>query len=201
MRYLLISLCLLTVGCSSYPKKNNFVLNDGLDDNGVNNYFSDSSLDYVYKANIKIKEHNFGGIFIVKKITSNSHRIVFTTEMGNKLFDFSFQGDTFKINYILKELDKKILINLLKTDFKVLILENPMILNSYSYEDYSVFNTKLNSDSYYYFKKNGSLEKIIKVKNQKEKVVFAFSEINNYMAKNIQILHNKMNIEISLTKI
>ena len=77
------------------------------------------------EANINAFDNNFGGIFIVKKLGPKHHRIVFTTELGNKIFDFTFKEDSFKVNQILKELDKKLLINILKSDFKTLIMENP----------------------------------------------------------------------------
>src|SRR6218665_2669598 len=52
-------------------------------------YFSDSNVDYVYKSNISVYGNELSGIFIIKKITENTHRVVFTTEFGNKLLDRS----------------------------------------------------------------------------------------------------------------
>ena len=55
-------------------------------------YFSDPTIDYVYKANITAYGHELTGIFIAKKINSTAHRVVFTTEFGNKLLDFEISG-------------------------------------------------------------------------------------------------------------
>lgn len=200
MRYLLISLCLLLIGCSSYPKKNNFIINEVGSPAVLNPYFSDS-IDYIYKAQISIKENNFGGILIIKKINKQEHRVVLATEMGNTIFDFSYVGDEFKVNSILKEMDKKIFINLLKNDFKVLIEDNPLRINSFNKEDGKVIQTKLYSNDYFYFYKDNCLEKIIKVKSGKENTSFIFSDIYSDITKNIQILHTKINLEILLTKI
>jgi len=200
MRYLIISLCLLIVGCSSYPKKNNFVVDEIESPKILNSYFSDT-IDYVYKAQISVRDNNFGGILIIKKINKSEHRVVFATEMGNTLFDFSYMGDKFKVNSILKEMDKKILINLLKKDFKVLIEDNPVKVNSFTKGVDRVFQAEIYSKDYFYFVGENGLEKIIKTKNGKENTQFIFSGVESDIAKNIQILHNKINLKISLTKI
>src|SRR5690606_33245610 len=110
-------LCLLVLNCGSYPKKQNFQSKDSALKNIKNPYFSDASKDYIYKASIDVYGKNFGGLLIIKKIANNQHRVAFTTEMGSKLFDFTFTEDDFKVNFILDELNKKILINILKKDF------------------------------------------------------------------------------------
>lgn len=200
MRYLLISLCLLMVGCSSYPKKNNFIVDEVKLSKTLNPYFSDS-IDYVYKAQISVRNNNFGGILIIKKINKEEHRVVFATEMGNTLFDFSYIGEDFKVNSILKEMDKKILINLLKKDFKVLIENEPQRINSFKKDENKIVQASIYSKDYFYFFNENSLRKIVKITNGKENTSFIFSEIYNDIAKNIQILHTKINLEISLTKI
>ena len=118
--FLLISVCIFILSCGSYSKKNNFQNVENFEAI-VNPYFSNSNQDYVYKAHIEVYNHNFGVLFILKKIAEKQHRIVFTTEMGNTLFDFSFNNEDFKVNYILDDLNKKILINILRKDFKALI--------------------------------------------------------------------------------
>ena len=47
-------------------------------------YFSSTDVDYVYKANIAVYGNELSGIFIAKKINETTHRVVFTTEFGNK---------------------------------------------------------------------------------------------------------------------
>lgn len=197
MRYLLISLCLLLVACGSYPKKHNFQTEVSSINHIDNPYFSDKTKDYVYKARIDVYKKSFGGIFIVKKLGENNHRIVFTTEMGNKIFDFSFQKDDFKVNYILDQIDKKILINILRKDFKVLIQEKSHVLKTFSMDAEKVFETKIDDKKYFYFKKNDQLNKIVRVSNTKEKVAYLFSEINNNIAKHIQIAHKNIKFELN----
>jgi len=98
-------------------------------------------------------------------------------------------------------MDKKILINLLKKDFKVLIEDNPKRLNSYRKGDVTIFEAEIYAKDYFYFYNKNGLEKIIKTKSGKENTQFIFSDFDTNIAKNIQILHNRISLEISLTKI
>lgn len=201
MRFLLISSCfILVLSCGSYPKKQDFVKQSTVTSTLRNLYFSDPNQDYVYKANIEVYGRSFGGIFIVKKIGIQQHRIVFTTEMGNKLFDFSFVNDSFKVNFIMDELNKKILINILKNDFKVLITDPIKIKNSYQSEGIDIFETEILKKTYFYYQSK-HLDKIVRTSNGKEKVSFKFSENNDSIAKHIQIEHSNIQLKIILKSI
>lgn len=200
MRYLLSSFCLLFIACGSYPKKHNFKNAETSNSSIQNSYFSDETKDYVYKANIDVYDNNFSGIFIVKKVGKSNHRIVFTTEMGNKIFDFSFVNNTFKVNFILEDMNKAILINILKKDFKALIQEELPVIKSYSTKDTLVYETTLDNKTYFYFKTQ-QLDKIVRVGSSKEKVAFLFSEINDTIANQIEIIHSNIKLNINLKSI
>ncbi|MFL0353015.1 hypothetical protein [Xanthomarina sp. GH4-25] len=201
MRFLLISICLLLVSCASYPKKQHFQLDNSVSKSIENPYFSDETKDYIYKASIDVYDKHFGGLLIIKKINEQEHRVVFTTEMGNKLFDFSFFEDDFKVNFILDELNKKILINILKKDFKVLITEKINVTNRFSEADNHIFETIIyNKKHYYYFNEN-QLSHVIRTKNGKENVQFLFTEISTNFANQISIKHNNIKLQITLKSI
>lgn len=201
MRFLLISICALIISCGSYPKKQNFNMDHSIPKIIENPYFSDTSIDYVYKASIDVYNRHYGGLLIIKKIAENQHRLAFTTEMGNKLFDFTFTKNNFQVNFILDQLDKKILINILKKDFKVLVTENPTVLNSYSNKVIHIFETAIYNKKHYYFTHNKQLNQVVKTKNGKEKVLFLFSEIDNHLAHQIEIKHHNMKLDIKLRSI
>jgi len=194
------SICWLLVACGSYPEKQGFLKQDVVKSEIRNLYFSNPDVDYVYKANIEVFDKIFGGIFIVKKIATNNHRIVFTTELGNKLFDFSFINHTFKVNYILDDLNKGILINILKKDFKVLIQEQLNITNIFTSENRQVLETSINNKKHYYFV-NQFLDKVVRVKNGKEKVVFLFTKINDNVVEQIHINHSDIKLKINFKSI
>mgnify|MGYP000433413488 FL=1 len=202
MRYLLISILFCVVSCTSYIKKNNYT-NVAVDSQLVKNaYFSNQEKDYVYKAKINVYNNYFGGVFIVKKIADSNHRIVFTTEMGAKIFDFSFYKDEFKVNYIIDELNKKILLNVLEKDFRVLVRESQQVISKSEKHGVHILETKINNKTYFYkLLNNDVLKSIVRVNNGKEKVQFLFLNIHEATAKNIQILHSNIKLDINLKSI
>ncbi|MEM9142436.1 MAG: hypothetical protein AAGA86_05570 [Bacteroidota bacterium] len=201
MRFLSISLFVLLAACGSYPKKQGFSKILLSETQPGNPYFSDTTMDYVYRADIDVFKNAFSGLLILKKLGNQHHRIVLTTEMGNVLFDFECVGEHFKVNQILPEMDKKVLKDLLRHDFMVLITENPVFTSSYIQENSGLFETQLLSKNYYYAFKGDTLQKIVRVGHGKEKVNFLFSGINNNIAQQIAIIHANIPLAVHLKRL
>ncbi|MBK5212151.1 MAG: hypothetical protein JJE55_00640 [Flavobacteriaceae bacterium] len=188
-----------TEGLRSVPFRNSV----GSIANGIENpYFSNSEIDYVYKAKIEVYGKNFGGILIIKKTGAESHRVVFTTEFGSKLFDFQFEGDTFTKNFVVEEMDRKFIINILKDDFKLLVNEKAEILEIYSSENQYVFKTQRDARFNFYFfeRETGQLLKIVNTSKTKEKVEIDFTSTDGRIADTIAIKHNNIKLKIDLEK-
>ena len=167
-----------------------------------NSYFSDVEKDYVYKAKINVYGHKFGGILIIKKLGEEEHRVVFTTEFGNKLFDFLYQKNTFKKNFIVEDLDKKMIVNTLQKDFKLLISERAEVEEQYNMGNEIVFKTRDDKRSNFYFinKKTHTLVKIVNTSKSKQKMEVLYNKIIDGMANNIWINHHNINLQIELKK-
>lgn len=167
-----------------------------------NPYFSNPEIDYVYKAKIAVYGKNFGGILIIKKIAEENHRIVFTTEFGSKLFDFQFEGDTFTKHFVLPDLDKKFIVNILRDDFSLLIAEKANVLQVYQSEKHRIYKTQDEKRFNFYFLENGSeqLEKIVNTTKTKEKVEIDFIASDENIADKIAIKHNNIKLRIDLEK-
>ncbi|RZJ61175.1 MAG: hypothetical protein EOO45_23575 [Flavobacterium sp.] len=180
-----------------------FEKGDVVEKNYTVSYFSDASADYVYKANISIYGKEFGGIFIAKKIDDTTHRVAFTTEFGNKLFDFTIAGNDFKVNYILEDLDRKIIVNMLKKDFILLLKNNYPVMEVYQNNDYIVYKSKDDGRYNYLFFSNQSkhLEKLVNATNSKEKVIISYIAENYKLAKKIVIDHKNIKLRIELNYI
>lgn len=163
-------------------------------------YFSDSKTDYVYKTNITVYGNELSGIFIAKKINDTTHRVVFTTEFGNKLFDFEISETTFKVNSIVSELDKKILINTLKEDFRLLLKKDYLIQEQFENEFSNIYKSADGKRDNYLFltKKGQKLEKVIHASQTKEKFTVFFNSENNIFAEKIQIIHQNIKLKIEL---
>ena len=163
-------------------------------------YFSEPKTDYVYKTNITVYGHEISGIFIAKKINDSIHRVVFTTEFGNKLFDFEISETTFKVNSIVSELDKKILINTLKEDFRLLLKKEYLIQEQFENESDNIYKSADgNRDNYLFVsKKDQKLEKLVRSSKTKEKITITFTLENDIFAKKIVILHQNIKLKIEL---
>ncbi|KAF2514021.1 hypothetical protein EYY60_04545 [Flavobacterium zhairuonense] len=163
-------------------------------------YFSDPNADYVYKTNITVYGHELSGIFIAKKVNDTTHRVVFTTEFGNKLLDFEISEKTFKVNSIVSELDRKILINTLEEDFRLLLKKEYLIQEQFENEDFEIYKSADgNRDNYLFFsKKDKKLEKVVRSSKSKEKITITFTLENDKFAKKVVILHQNIKLKIEL---
>ena len=163
-------------------------------------YFADSKTDYVYKTNITVYGHEMSGIFIAKKINDTTHRIVFTTEFGNKLMDFEISETDFKINSIVHELDRKILINTLREDFRLLLKKDYIFQQQFENESDDIYKSQDGKRDNYLFisKKDQKLEKVVQSSKTKEKFTLTFSSENNIFAEKILINHQNIKLKIEL---
>ncbi len=167
-----------------------------------NPYFSNPEIDYVYKAKIEVYGKNFGGILIVKKTGQQIHRIVFTTEFGSRLFDFQYEDDNFIKNFVIEDLDKNFIINILRDDFKLLINEEAKILEAFGSDNENVYKTQNKNRFNYYFVylESGRLLKIVNTSKRKEKVEIDFISSDGEIAEIISIKHNNIKLSIDLEK-
>lgn len=169
----------------------------------MNSYFANTSLDYIYKANFEVFKKHFGGILIVKKIKQGEFRIVFTTEFGNKLFDFELKNGDIEIKYIVEALNNEQAINMICDDFKTLLFESAEIDGQYDNDiDYILKSNTNEIQTYYVVSKDSKvLKKILRTVKNKEKLSIEFKEIENGIANSILINHNKFNTRLNLSYI
>jgi hypothetical protein len=200
IRYLLISSFLaLFISCKSYLIKDAVLIDNSLQ--FVQNlYFSDPSLDYVYKTHIEIYGNKMGGIFIAKRVNDSIHRMVLTTDFGNKLLDFEISENSFKVNFIIDNLDKQIIINTLRDDFRTLLQVNNKVLSTYKKGSDTIYQTDKNS---YYYVNNElkSLTKITKTNKRKEKVNIVFMSKKTTFAEYILIEHYNIKLKLEFNQI
>ena len=163
-------------------------------------YFANPEIDYAYKANISVYGNEMSGIFIAKKINAATHRVVFTTEFGNKLLDFEISETNFKVNSIVDELNRKILITTLKTDFRLLLKNQFLIKEQLEDAENKVYKSEEGTQFNYLFasKTEDKLFKIVHSTKRKEQINIAFKSENNTFAENIIIQHYNIKLRIEL---
>ncbi|MBK1895077.1 hypothetical protein [Chryseobacterium paridis] len=168
----------------------------------ANQYFS-SKEDYVYKCQIDIYKNHISGILIIKKINETTHRVALTSDFGNKLIDFEISDKDFKINYIIPDLDKKIVKNFLKNDFQQLLKHEYPVNERFENNQSKIYVSQDDNKKYYLFfnKENGLLEQLIYTKNNREKINFSFEAKKHIFADSIDLQHKDFKINIKLFQI
>lgn len=84
--------------------------------------FNNDFTKALYSTEINIYGHNLSGITLIKK-TENAYRVVAMSELGMKYFDLEFpidEYDTVTKHYIMEVLDKKLLVNMIISDLRLI---------------------------------------------------------------------------------
>jgi len=113
-------------------------------------------------------------MFVAKRINQQEHRIVLTSDLGNTLFDMTIAKDKHQVNYIMQDLNKKIIINTLVKDFRTLTQVNYPI----TYQDSSSRQFLSTMDGKRYFldlNDQGKLAKIETASKYKPKLKIQLS--------------------------
>ncbi|MNG19537.1 hypothetical protein D3C84_1037040 [compost metagenome] len=116
------------------------------------------------------------------------------------MFDFEISEKSFKVNSIVSELDKKILINTLKEDFRLLLKKEYLIQEQFENESDNIYKSADGNRNNYLFvsKKEEKLEKLVRSSKTKEKITITFTLENDIFAKKVVILHQNIKLKIEL---
>ncbi|MDB5149719.1 MAG: hypothetical protein JWQ57_3739 [Mucilaginibacter sp.] len=203
MRYLLLGSCFfILAGCSSVYK-------DLQPATGNINYIEKFRPDFkraLYKAEIGVTGHHLSGLLLIKTMPDSSIRIVFSNEMGLKLFDFEFKpSGGFKVYYIIKQMDKKPVIKTLKKDFELIILPEQDNKIAYLLKDnhslYYIFPKQ--KGSYCYITNlEGTEITTMEISSSHKPIVQAIMKhYTNGIPDTIGITHKNFNFNIGLKRI
>jgi hypothetical protein len=203
MRYLLLGSCLfILAGCSSVYKN----LQPATGDINYIEKFRPDFKNALYKAEIDIISHHLSGLLLIKTLPDSSVRMVFSTEMGIKFFDFEFKPDRgFKVYYIIKQMDKKPVIKTLKKDFELIMLTEKETKSAYLLKDdnnlYYIFPKQ--KGSYCYITDLAGTEiKTLEISSPQKPIVQAvMKNYKNGIPDTIGIMHKNFSFTIGLKRI
>lgn len=166
--------------------------------------FSDSLSEIIYDMTIQYKNNLNSGILAVAFDSSGYYRLVFLNKAGPKLLDLVFTPDNMNVINIIKAFDKKILLNILEKDFRMLF--DPMVIQKQKdYIDQSTGNkvVKLDAGQPYYYMIS-PVSQIIYVHRAKGKRSIVEMKLE-YMQKDcpetIEIQHNRIPLSLQLKKL
>lgn len=201
LSFLYSSFFTLLISCKTYKPANAKPIAN--DEKTVENLYFSSREDYVYKCQMEIYGNDISGILIIKKINETTHRVVMTSDFGNKMIDFEISENDFKLNYVLADLDKKRVINFLKNDFQELLKQKYPVNESFENSDSKIYTSKPEKKQYYLFfdKTSGLLHQIVYTQNNREKIDFTFDAKKPTFAETINLQHKDFKINIKLNQI
>ncbi len=88
-----------------------------------------------YNATIDILKNHLTGLLIVKQTDSITKHLVFVTELGMKMFDFELKNNEMNTAYVFTPLNKPKLIEVLKANFKSMLLLSEFGTNDCKFEN------------------------------------------------------------------
>jgi len=119
MRFLLYSFILLLTSCASEYSSMKLI---PVDTNCVKKLRPTGINTSWYDAGVEVQGRHISGLLLIKQMPDSVVRIVFTNEAGITYFDMSFDAQgKFKTHYIMKQLNKKAVLNTLRADFELLM--------------------------------------------------------------------------------
>ncbi|MGM5631263.1 hypothetical protein O2K51_10215 [Apibacter raozihei] len=199
MRNLIFSYLLLLVmgSCCSYNQS--FTKVNTIVETYTPNYLTDKNIEKVFRININIYDHDLSGILAIKKINEEHYRVAVLTEIGAKLIDFELIKEQLKLNYAIEQLNRKIILNVFKRDFLLLLNQNTNVVNQYEYKEYTVYESLLEKKSVYYYisKQSDNLEKTVYASKKKSKISLDFV-YNKSDFPDVEIRHNAVKLQINL---
>ncbi len=170
--------------------------------------FGDNFNSFLFKTNITVYGKDYSGLLVTKQMSPKDYRVIFTTELGMKLFDFEFKDTAFTLHYCVPQFNKPKLLKVIQKDIETLLMNN---LNKKTFEYftdskmlYSIHKSKNGKLDNYYFtdKSTAHLVKIDHAKKRRKKTTFILSNYQNDFPGNILIQHHdiKLKIELNLLK-
>ena len=172
-------LIILVSSCSVYQgpvdSKKDYNSNDETVENTV---FATIGEEHVFRAEVKVFKKELSGMLIVKRMNEEEHRIVLTSDFGNTLFDFSIYKDGYKANYVMPDLNKKIVLNMLAHDFGYLIRSQYQPIEKAVTESQIVYKSKEKKGQSFIIvnTKDKEVREVIYSKTYKPKVRYKFGE-------------------------
>jgi hypothetical protein len=202
-RFLLLSSCLLMLaGCTSVyknlePAAGNF--------DHIYRFRPRFSV-VLYNAEINVTSHHLSGLLLMKVMSDSSTRIVFSSEMGVKFFDFAFSKDgSFKVYSIIPQMDKGPVIKTLRKDFDLILMRQEGSRERHLLKDSTHLYYKLPQEkgaNYYITNLAGdTLLRMEKSSNRKPVAVATMTNYKNGVPDTIGIDHKNFKFTIGLKKI
>jgi hypothetical protein len=169
--------------------------------------FGDHFNSFLFKTNISIYGNDFSGLLVTKQMQRADYRVIFTTELGMKLFDFEFADTAFTLHYCVPQFNRPALLRTIQHDIEILLM------NQLDSAQVAYFTDKQNQytigkvsagkfSNYYFFDKKAISSPLVKIEHAKRQLKKTTFTLDNYMEDipgQIRIQHHDIKLKIELT--
>jgi len=166
--------------------------------------FGDNFNSFLFKTNIHIYGKDFSGLLVTKQLQPKEYRVIFTTELGMKIFDFEFKDTSFTLHYCVPQFNKPKLLKVIRQDIETLLMNNLEGRSVTSYtepkEIYHIQRIQLGNYNNYYFTEKTS-QQLLKIEHSKKRTIKTIFTLNDYkdgFPSNIIIQHYNIQLRIEL---
>src|SRR5438105_95390 len=97
--------------------------------------FGDNFNSFLFKTNITVYGKDFSGLLVTKQMSPQDYRVIFTTELGMKLFDFEFKDTSFTLHFCVPQFNKPKLLKTIQQDIQILLMNDLANKKFDCYED------------------------------------------------------------------
>ena len=203
MRYLLLSsLLVLALSCGESPYRN---LQSVSGNTGCLDKFKPGFSSVLYNTYVNVKGKHLSGLLLFKKMPDSSIRVIFSSEMGVKFFDFNYTQTGFKVEYCIKQLNRKIVIRQLQKVIGLVLMYNidTKAAKPMRSENESYYRFPYEKEEIYYVtdKDCNHLLRIESASKKAKKIVANLTDYRNGMADSLYIAYQKFEFNISLKQL
>lgn len=163
----------------------------------ANTYFVTIGEEHIFRAHVQVFKKEVSGLLVVKRMDAQVHRVVLTSDFGNTLFDFSIYKDKpYVINYVMPDLDKKIILNFLAKDFSYLVEDSYTLNEKAIQRDVTVYKGLYKKKkTFVVVNQQEEVTEVIAASARKPKVVFTYPKDGTAL----EIRHQNFPLTIQLT--
>lgn len=203
MRFLIFSVALLGTACASEYKNLKLIT---VDQECLSKVKPLALSTAWYDAGIDVVGKHISGLLLIKEMPDKSKRIVFTNEAGVTFFDFGFgPNGSFKVHYVIRQLDKKAVVRLLRDDFSLLlgIPFESQVWKSWEMGDEKYFGVSEKNENHYFItdKDCSSLQRLESASKRKKKLTISLVGSDVQKPDSITLQHHTFAMKINLKKL
>jgi len=176
-------------------------------DPAEHSWFLNNTGRTLYKCSVDVYGNNFSGLLFIKPI-GETHRILFITETGLKIFDMEFsRNKEMKTWYCMEALNRKTITRTLGNDLYLMLYNIADNGTAHTYtkaEDNRVFvrSEDIGGRRYCFFgRSTGKTEELVKRGSLRNKMAISFFGADGPAPDSLKLEHNNIKLTIQLNRI